>query len=101
MATTPRDRTTGSFMSSRRWPKSQRPRRSQAERLPTFEDRPNLTYINAVCKEILKWKSVAPLSIPHSTARRRLLLHPQGSILIPNSSAIFHDPAVYSDPDAF
>lgn len=25
-----RDRTTGSFTSSRRWPKSQRPRRSQA-----------------------------------------------------------------------
>jgi hypothetical protein len=32
-----------------------------SERLPTFEDRPHLPYINAVVKEVLRWNSVTPL----------------------------------------
>jgi len=31
------------------------------ERLPTFEDRPNLPFIDAVCKEVLRWRPVTPL----------------------------------------
>jgi cytochrome P450 len=31
------------------------------ERLPTFEDRPRLPFIDAVCKEILRWNPVTPL----------------------------------------
>jgi hypothetical protein len=31
------------------------------ERLPSFEDRPRLPFIDAVCKEILRWRPVAPL----------------------------------------
>jgi cytochrome P450 len=30
------------------------------ERLPTFEDRPMLPFIDAVCKETLRWRPVAP-----------------------------------------
>ena len=31
------------------------------DRLPTFEDRPRLPFIDAVCKEILRWNPVTPL----------------------------------------
>lgn len=31
------------------------------ERLPTFEDRPRLPFIDAVCKEVLRWRPVTPL----------------------------------------
>jgi len=31
------------------------------DRLPTFEDRPRLPFIDAVCKEVLRWNPVAPL----------------------------------------
>ena len=30
------------------------------DRLPTFDDRPRLPYIEAVCKELMRWKMVTP-----------------------------------------
>ncbi|KZS93997.1 cytochrome P450 [Sistotremastrum niveocremeum HHB9708] len=35
-------------------------------RLPTFEDRECTPYLSAILKETLRWKPVAPLTIPHS-----------------------------------
>jgi cytochrome P450 len=31
------------------------------ERLPTFEDRPQLPFVDAICKEVMRWKPIAPL----------------------------------------
>jgi cytochrome P450 len=31
------------------------------DRLPTFDDRPRLPYIDAFCKEVLRWHMVLPL----------------------------------------
>lgn len=31
------------------------------ERLPTFEDRPRLPFVDAICKEVLRWRPVTPL----------------------------------------
>ena len=31
------------------------------DRLPTFEDRSRLSFVNAVCKEVIRWQLVAPL----------------------------------------
>ena len=44
-------------------------RRAQAEldvvvgrdRLPTFDDRPRLLYIEAFCKELMRWQMVTPI----------------------------------------
>ena len=44
-------------------------RRAQAElgvvigrdRLPTFDDRPRLPYVEALCKELLRWQIMIPL----------------------------------------
>ncbi len=33
-------------------------------RLPTFDDRPNLPYIEAMVKEILRWRPVGPVGLP-------------------------------------
>jgi cytochrome P450 len=31
------------------------------ERLPTFDDRPRLPFVDAVCKEVMRWRPVTPL----------------------------------------
>ncbi|KAG1735601.1 cytochrome P450 [Suillus paluster] len=39
-----------------------------SDRIPTFHDRNSLPYIEAICREILRWEPVVPLSIPHATS---------------------------------
>ena len=34
---------------------------TRRERLPTFEDRLNLPFIDAICKEVIRWEPVTPL----------------------------------------
>jgi cytochrome P450 len=37
-------------------------------RLPGFEDRGALPYCDAVFQEVMRWRPIAPLSIPHCTS---------------------------------
>ncbi|KAI0253709.1 cytochrome P450 [Lactifluus subvellereus] len=39
------------------------------DRLPTFDDRPRLPYIEALCKELLRWKMVTPMGVPHASSK--------------------------------
>ena len=34
------------------------------DRLPSFEDRARLPYVDAVCKEVLRWHPVVPAGEP-------------------------------------
>lgn len=38
-------------------------------RLPDFEDRPKMPYLEAVMSECLRWNPVTPLAVPHCTVR--------------------------------
>ncbi|KAJ8584259.1 cytochrome P450 [Rhizopogon salebrosus TDB-379] len=38
------------------------------DRLPTFEDRASLPYVDAVVREVLRWRPIGPLGIPHATS---------------------------------
>ena len=40
------------------------------DRLPTFEDRSRLPYIEAICKELLRWQVVLPLGASCSPEAR-------------------------------
>ena len=69
------------------------------DRLPTFADRPNLPYVDALVKEVLRWNPVAPLGLPHVTFSDDVFegYHiPKDSILIANIWFVlsFHTPSM-------
>ncbi|KAK6518716.1 hypothetical protein TWF506_005854 [Arthrobotrys conoides] len=74
------------------------------DRLPGFQDRPNLPYLEAVLTETLRWISVAPLGIPHTSDEEdefRGYLIPKGSIIVPSIAWFGRDPASYPEPEKF
>lgn len=57
------------------------------DRLPNSMDRPNLPYVEAVVKEVLRWHPVAPMGLPHTSTVEDLFegyLIPKGSMVIAN-----------------
>ncbi|KAN0092739.1 Cytochrome P450 [Tylopilus felleus] len=73
-------------------------------RLPVFEDRPSLPYIDAVLRETLRWHPPVPLSIPHAATSADLYdgyFIPQGATIIMNTWAMTRNEAKYAHPDRF
>ncbi|KAM0285187.1 hypothetical protein ACHAQH_001618 [Verticillium albo-atrum] len=74
------------------------------DRLPGFEDRDKLPYVNAVVKEALRWWPIAPMGFPH-TADEDIVYSgyriPKNSMILPAVWWFLHDPDVYADPDSF
>ncbi|KAJ7917029.1 cytochrome P450 [Mycena leptocephala] len=76
----------------------------QKGHLPDFEDEESLPYVSAVVKEVLRWRSVTPIGVPHFLSvedEYRGYSLPAGSIVIANVWAILHDEVMYPDPYAF
>ncbi|KAF2425530.1 cytochrome P450 [Tothia fuscella] len=73
-------------------------------RLPTFSDRDNLPYMDAIVRETVRWHTVAPVAVPHK-ADENDIFHgcfiPKGAILIANSWAFNHDPQTHHRPFDF
>jgi len=40
----------------------------QGNRLPTFEDRPLVPYVDAILREVCRWHPPGPLSVPHASS---------------------------------
>jgi len=77
---------------------------TRRERLPTFEDRPDLPFVDAICKEVLRWRPVTPLALPHATTKDNVyegFFIPEGALVFGNSWAILHDPVMYPEPDSY
>jgi cytochrome P450 len=73
------------------------------DRLPTFEDYPHLPYIRAMVKEVLRWSSVTPMSVPHRSSEDDWyegMFIPKGSICIPNVWHMNRDPEIYGEDAA-
>jgi len=75
-----------------------------SDRLPSFEDREQLPYIRAILSEVLRWKVIAPMAIPHYATQDdeyRGYHIPAGTIVIPNVWAIAGDRDTYPEPLEF
>ncbi|KAI9437411.1 cytochrome P450 [Lactarius psammicola] len=74
------------------------------DRLPTFDDKPRLPYIEAISKEIIRWHVVVPLGIPHAPTDDDFYkgyFIPKGAVVVANAWGVLHDPELYPDPEAF
>ncbi|KAK7517207.1 cytochrome P450 [Phyllosticta citriasiana] len=74
-------------------------------RSPSFEDQPDLPYVNAFVKEVFRWRSVAIIGgQPHAPVEDdfyRGWLIPKGTWVQGNVWAIHRDPDYFPDPDRF
>uniref|UniRef100_A0A0W0FEP3 Cytochrome P450 n=1 Tax=Moniliophthora roreri TaxID=221103 RepID=A0A0W0FEP3_MONRR len=74
------------------------------DRLPTYDDRPKLPYIEAVLRETLRWHPVAPLGLFHAALSDDTVngyYVPKGAPIAANIWAMTRDESVYSDPESF
>ncbi|KLO06300.1 cytochrome P450 [Schizopora paradoxa] len=74
------------------------------DRLPTYQDRKNLPYVDALIKETLRWHPVLPLGLPHASSEDSVVdgyTIPKGTIMLANIWQFTHDPARYHEPAKF
>jgi len=74
------------------------------DNIPTFEHRPALPYIEAICREILRWQPIVPLGLPHMSIEDDIYegyFIPKGSIIMVNEWALSRDERLYADGSRF
>ncbi|KAF4503330.1 O-methylsterigmatocystin oxidoreductase [Fusarium agapanthi] len=74
------------------------------ERLPQFEDRDNLPYVDALIKETLRWIPVTPMGVVHTAdedIHYKDFVIPKGASFLPATWWFLHDPVIYKDPSTF
>lgn len=74
------------------------------DRMPEFEDMPNLPTCRAVIKEVLRWHPVTAGGLPHQLIKDDVYENyfiPAGTNIHPNQWAIHREPELYPDPEAF
>ncbi|KAF7296376.1 Cytochrome P450 [Mycena chlorophos] len=65
--------------------------------LPTFADQQVLPYVAALVKEVLRWRTITPIAVPHFVAAEdeyRGYRIPARSIVLGNAWAILHDKVI-------
>jgi len=75
-----------------------------ASRLPELSDRVRLPYTECVIMEVLRYVSVFPLSVMHSTLEEVRLggyVIPKDIVITPNLYAVLHDEEIWGDPETF
>ncbi|KAK0642229.1 cytochrome P450 [Cercophora newfieldiana] len=73
-------------------------------RLPTFQDRPALKYLDNVILETTRWMPLSPLGVPHASITEEVYKGyriPAGSVVYANAWAMSRDERHYSNPDTF
>ncbi|KAK0469620.1 cytochrome P450 [Desarmillaria tabescens] len=73
-------------------------------RLPNFDDRPQLPYIDAILFEALRWNPTVPMGVAHRSLNADIYKGyyiPAGATVVGNTWAILHDEKFYPNPLVF
>ncbi|KJA29517.1 hypothetical protein HYPSUDRAFT_33010 [Hypholoma sublateritium FD-334 SS-4] len=73
-------------------------------RLPEFDDRSALPYLEAIYREVMRWSQSLPLGVPHALTEDdyyKGYFIPKGTTVIGNIWAMNHDEDIYPEPFAF
>ncbi|KAF8147294.1 cytochrome P450 [Mycena galopus ATCC 62051] len=76
-------------------------------RLPGFEDRASLPFVEAIYREVLRWRPIAPLGMAHASAVDDIYngyFIPKGATVMGNiclSRAMTRDESMYPEPERF
>nr|BAL05145.1 cytochrome P450 [Phanerodontia chrysosporium] len=73
------------------------------ERMPVVADRDSLPYVNAILKELLRWRPVLPL-IAHSVNEEdeyKGYYVPKDTVILANVWAVLHDESNYDEPEKY
>jgi len=73
-------------------------------RLPDFEDRPLLPFIEALYREVMRWKPVLPLGVAHATTADDVYngyFIPKGATVLSNIWAMTRNESIYPEPERF
>lgn len=74
------------------------------DRLPNFEDRDRLPYVDALVKETLRWMAVLPMGVVHTAEEDfhyKDYVFSKGTTFIPATWWFLHDPSIYPEPSSF
>jgi len=74
------------------------------ERLPQFSDRPMLPFLEALIKEVLRWRPAVPLGVPHRLVQDdeyKGYHLPKGSVIFPNVWQCMFDEDDFPEPSKF
>lgn len=75
-----------------------------SERLPSFEDMERLPYVSAFIVELLRWKPISPIAVPHAVTQDDEYMGyfvPKGATVVANQYTINMDESVFENPTAF
>ncbi|KAF7364910.1 O-methylsterigmatocystin oxidoreductase [Mycena venus] len=73
-------------------------------RLPEFKDRPSLPFVEALYREVMRWRPILPLGVAHATSTHDIYngyFIPNGTTVISNIWAMTRDESIYPEPDRF
>ncbi|KAF7374551.1 O-methylsterigmatocystin oxidoreductase [Mycena sanguinolenta] len=74
------------------------------DRLPKFEDRPSLPFVEALYREVMRWKPVTPLGLARASTADDVYngyFIPKGTTVINNTWAMTRDESIYPEPERF
>ncbi|CAG2112194.1 unnamed protein product, partial [Medioppia subpectinata] len=74
------------------------------DRSPTWADRLDMPYTQAVINEVFRWKTIAPLNLMRSASEDAYILGhfiPKNTRIMANIWAVHYDPKVWNNPDQF